>query len=353
MANHGSIHDSDVTLCHLAPPIPLTQLRAVGYYCFMFNAAQLEKTCRVLEAMERPLKLRLNPGSDPEDKFARALVRVVEQLVRAAPDKLTVEELAPQELAPQDRPRLDVENVRYQAVPFGPELDPFLELLVALSRRAQKPSHTQLAPATLQVMMAPTCPNCPRVVAACGRVAAAHAQVQLEVVDVQYFADLAGAVKSVPTVIVDATRSLVGNLSERELLKVLAERSSDDYVQKTLVSMIETGRFGDAVSLLVSPPGQVALAAMLVSSTMAERIGLMLATEEALETNDRCLDGAVVHLLPLLKAPDANLRGDVADLLGKIGSPVARTGLEALGTDPNADVREIAADALEMLRKPS
>ena len=80
-------------------------------------------------------------------------------------------------------------------------------------RRAQKPSHTQLAPATLQVMMAPTCPNCPRVVAACGRVAAAHAQVQLEVVDVQYFADLAGAVKSVPTVIVDATRSLVGNLS--------------------------------------------------------------------------------------------------------------------------------------------
>jgi alkyl hydroperoxide reductase subunit AhpF len=314
----------------------------------MFNAAQLEKACRMLDAMERPLQIRLNPGADSADKFSRALCRVVEQLVLSAPDKLTVVDLAP-----VDRPHLDVENVRYRAVPFGPELEPFLALLVALSGPESRLAPEQLAPAALQVMMAPTCPNCPRVVTVCGRVAAAHAQVQLEVVDVQYFADLAGAVKSVPTVIVDSTRSLVGNLSEQALLEVLAERTSGDYVKKTLASMIETGRFGDAVSLLVSPPGQVALAAMLASSTMPERIGLMLATEEALEANDRCLDGAVVHVLPLLKAPDANLRGDVADLLGKIGSPVARTGLEGLGSDPNPDVREIAADALDMLRKPS
>ncbi len=319
----------------------------------MFNAAQLEKACRMLEAMERPLQLRLNPGIDPTDKFSRALCRVVEQLLRAGADKLTMVELAPEDLLPEERPHLDVENVRYRAVPFGPELEPFLELLVALSGAERPGPPDPIAPATLQVMMAPTCPNCPRVVAACGRVAAAHPQIQLEVVDVQYFADLAGAVKSVPTVIVDSTRSLVGNLSERDLLDVLSERTSGDYVQKTLASMIETARFGDAVSLLVSPPGQVALATLVASSTMPERVGLMLATEEALEANDRCLDGAVPHLLPLLGAPDANLRGDVADLLGKIGSPVARTGLEGLESDPNPDVREIAADALEMLRKPS
>lgn len=314
----------------------------------MFNAAQLEKACRVLGAMERPLQLRLNPGEDSSDKFARALCSVVEQLVRAAPDKLTVVDLPP-----AGRPRLDVENVGYRAVPFGPELEPFLDLLVALSGSERSPGHEHLAPAAVQVMIAPTCPNCPGVVAACGRVVAARPQVQLEVVDVQYFADLAGAVKSVPTVIVDGTRSLVGALSEQELLEVLAERTSDDYVVKTLASMIETGRFGDAVPLLASPPGQAALAAMLASSTMQERIGLMLAAEEALGVNARCLDAAVPLLLPLLEASDANLRGDVADLAGKIGAPVARTALEALLSDPNPDVCEIATDSLQMLRKPS
>lgn len=302
----------------------------------------------MLEAMERPLQLRLNPGADPTDKFARALCSVVEQLVRAAPDKLTVVESVP-----TARPRLDVENVCYRAVPFGPELEPFLELLVALSGPERPLADEHLAPAALQVMMAPTCPNCPGVVAVCGRVVAAHPQVRLEVVDVQYFADLAGAVKSVPTVIVDGTRSLVGALSEQELLDVLAERSSDDYVVKTLASMVETGRFGDAVPLLASPPGQAAMAAMLVSSSISERIGLMLAAEASLEVNARCLDAAVPHLLPLLEAPDANLRGDVADLVGKIGAPVARTALEALLSDPNPDVCEIAADSLQMLRKPS
>jgi len=314
----------------------------------MFKAAQLEKTCWMLQDMSRPLELRLNPGANPKDKFSRALGRVVEQLVRAAPDKLTVVEVAP-----AGRPRLDVENVCYRAVPFGPELEPFLELLVALSWGGAPPAGERLAPAALRIMIAPTCPNCPGVVAACGRVAAAQPQVRLEVVDVQYFADLAGGVKSVPTVIIDGTRTLVGMLSERDLLDALAERSRGDYVVKTLASMIETGRFGDAVPVLVSPPGQAALAAMLASSTMQERIGLMLAAEEALEINAHCLDGAVPYVLPLLKGSDASVRGDAADLLGKIGAPVARTALEALLSDPHPDVCEIAADSLQMLRKPS
>jgi alkyl hydroperoxide reductase subunit AhpF len=314
----------------------------------MFNAAQLEKACRILESLQGPLELRLHPGADPQDKLSRALRGVVEQLVLAAVGKLRVTEQPG-----RDRPHLDVRNVRYRAVPFGPELDPFLELLVALSASGAPWADEELAPARLQVMMAPTCPNCPHVVAACGRVAATRPQVQLEVVDVQYFSDLAGAVKSVPTVIVDGTRSLVGALSERDLLDALAERSRSGYETKTLASMIETGRFADAVPLLASPSGQAALAAMLARSTMQQRIGLTLAVEEALGASGRCLDGAVPLVLPLLEAPDANLRGDVADLLGKIGAPAARTALEVLSADPNPDVREIAADALEMLRKPS
>ncbi|MFH2009355.1 MAG: thioredoxin family protein [bacterium] len=318
----------------------------------MFDTAQLEMACRVLEALEQPLELRLNPGPDRSDVFSRALYRVAEQLVLAGGSKLKLVEVDP---GPESdaRPSLTVGHVRYCAVPFGPELEPFLELLVALSRAEGPPPGEQLAPASLQVMMAPTCPNCPRVVAACAQVVASRPQVGLEVVDVQYFRELAGNVKSVPTVIIDGARTVVGALGSAELLELLRERSSAGYVQSSLSSMIENGRFADAVPLLTSAPGCIALAVLMKQGTMQERIGLLLAVEEALAADPHALDSALPHVLPLAEEADANLRGDAADLLGRIGAPGARDALTTLLSDDNPDVRDVAADALEMLRQPS
>jgi hypothetical protein len=361
----------------------------------MFANAQLELACRMLEQMESVIELRLDPGPDPQDKFSRALCQVVEEICRAGRDKIQLVRVEPPRA---DRPLLTVANVRYRAVPFGPELEPFLELLVRLSRRQQDaapgstpspdtgapaetgapakdpgapdphpaapgrhltaggpdtPPPDELPPARLQVMMAPTCPNCPRAVTAANRVAADHPAVELEVVDVQYFGDLAGSVRSVPTLIIDGTRTVVGGVGEQELLELLRERSSQSYVQRSLQSMLESGRMADVPPLLASAAGQQALCALLDGSTMQQRIGLMLAAEETLAANPHALDGSVPCLLPLLGSADSALRGDTADLLGRIGAPGARSALERLLEDPDADVREVAADALSMLREPS
>ncbi len=326
----------------------LTEGAEVGPEGAMFRAAQLEKACRVLARMRGDLCLRFDPGLDPEDKLSLALHRAARQVLRAAPHRLELRQVSGGEL-----PCLEVQNVRYRAVPFGPELGPFLELLVDLSSRGSPPEVGELAPAELRVLIAPTCPNCPGAVSACAGVAATFPQVRLEVVDAQYYPDLAGSVRSVPTVIVDSGRSLVGGVSEAELLEVLTERSTEEYVQQTLRSMVETGRFSEATALLADRKGQAAMAALLARSTMADRIGLMLAAQEALAASARCMDGAVEVLLPLLGVPDANLRGDVAYLLGRIGAPAARSALERLRSDPDPDVREVAADSLGMLRKPS
>ena len=79
---------------------------------------------------------------------------------------------------------------------------------------------------------------------------------------------------------------------------------------------------------------------------------LMLATEEALAQDSASLDGLVPALGALLHADDDALRGDSADLLGEIGHPAAASALEEALDDPNPDVAEIAAEALEEVRKP-
>ncbi len=113
-------------MSHLAPA------PAVRYKAIMFANAQLELACRMLEQMESAIELRLDPGPDPEDKFSRALCQVVEEICRAGRDKIQLVRVEPSRA---ERPLLSVANVRYRAVPFGPELEPFLELLVRLSRR--------------------------------------------------------------------------------------------------------------------------------------------------------------------------------------------------------------------------
>jgi HEAT repeat protein len=56
-------------------------------------------------------------------------------------------------------------------------------------------------------------------------------------------------------------------------------------------------------------------------------------------------------LVDVLASPDGALRGDTADLLGQIGDGRAVEALEALRSDPNPDVAEVAADAIEQIRQ--
>jgi HEAT repeat protein len=79
----------------------------------------------------------------------------------------------------------------------------------------------------------------------------------------------------------------------------------------------------------------------------------MMAAEEALEADREALDGLAPRLVPILSTEHAALRGDTADLIGRIGHPVATNALRTLLDDPNPDVAEIASEALEQVRHRS
>ena len=61
------------------------------------------------------------------------------------------------------------------------------------------------------------------------------------------------------------------------------------------------------------------------------------------------LDDLVASLVALLDHEDQALRGDTADLLGRIGHPAAKAPLMNLLDDQNQEIVEAAQDALDEL----
>ena len=111
--------------------------------------------------------------------------------------------------------------------------------------------------------------------------------------------------------------------------------------------MIHQARFEHAARLLVEKQAAERLISLWKDSTMSERMGIMLTVERVLEIKRSALDSIVHELAGILRSDDASLRGDTADLLGKIGHPDALEGLKPLLDDPNPDVAEIAMEAIE------
>ncbi|OSM02332.1 hypothetical protein MAIT1_02458 [Magnetofaba australis IT-1] len=79
------------------------------------------------------------------------------------------------------------------------------------------------------------------------------------------------------------------------------------------------------------------------------RLGIMVVLEELRGTD--LAQPLASALLPLVSHPSPRIRGDAATALGLTGSPIALPPLLALAGDADAQVREVAADALEELRE--
>ncbi|NOZ86576.1 MAG: hypothetical protein GXP49_09950 [Deltaproteobacteria bacterium] len=252
------------------------------------------------------------------------------------------------------------DNIHYLALPEGPELLPFLNCLVGLARGVVGITAGWLRDlanlrheAELLVFVTPSCPHCPVAVDAALKVGTATPLVTVSIVDAEQYPELSGSlnVKSVPACFLDRGLVFFGEITPKELVSAILSRDKPGFQAAELVSLVETGRFEQAAGLLLGEHGTDALHGALENSSLNLRMGLFLAVERALEQDARGLDKAVNRLIDLLHSPDAALRGDVGDILGRIGSPLAVPALIELCGDLNPDVAEIASDALESIER--
>ena len=107
------------------------------------------------------------------------------------------------------------------------------------------------------------------------------------------------------------------------------------------------------VDLFKTEPGLYGLLGeLLASPEMGVRLGTSALVEELAVTDPSRRPLAAAALAPLLAADDPVQRGDAAWLLGFVGGAGELPALETLAEkDPNADVREAAAEAAGKIRE--
>lgn len=237
-----------------------------------------------------------------------------------------------------------------------------LEAMVdpALVEALQTPLGKLTKEVEILLFVAPGCPSCPHQLRTAAALAMASEKVQVEVVDATTDREAAAhyEIQSVPTTVVDDELILVGVKHPLQMAELLLAREGPEGEMALFSSLVESGRIEDAADrLLYSPDPEAAHKAFFSlwsQSTLQDRMGLSLVVEEALDQNPEGLD----DLVPLFVAglggdgpltQDLARKGDTADLLGQIGHPDARPCLETLSQDPNPEVAEAAADALEDL----
>ncbi len=248
-------------------------------------------------------------------------------------------------------------NIRYLALPEGHEEAPFVEALAALAR-GERPDGDWAQrlgeldrPAEVLVFIAASCPHCPQAVRAALQLALASDQVQVTIVDAQFFEALAARykVRSVPTTILDGGYTTIGVEPAIKLAQRLLARDDPAGEGEVFASLLDSGRLDDAAQRMVVGKSLPAFLGAWRKSTTAARVALMLCAQKAMATKREALDPLVGELLDLLGVEDAALRGDTADLLGQIGHLDAAGSLKPLLDDPNPDVAEIAEEALDAI----
>ncbi len=330
-------------------------------------SSQIESAQETLHTLNQSVSLAFDPGADETLPFVQKLHQFASLLVAKAPKNLQLSWVSPH--LRSQFPSLSMDNITYQALPVGREFEPFIEALAMLANGARDQTAAQemsglverinasgtshISPATLDVFIAPDCPHCPQLVRSCMKLAFLFKQVTLRVIDVEFSAQHYPSIRSVPTLIIDGFRTVIGVMSPLDVLDMLIERSDSSYLFKTLSSMVETGQIQRAVQLLTQENGFSAMGQLLAEGTLQQRMGLMLVVEESLSQDPNSLDGSLPHLIPLLSHENSTIRGDTADVLGQIGAPGAKEALSRLLGDEHPDVREIALEALGRLRAPS
>jgi alkyl hydroperoxide reductase subunit AhpF len=318
-----------------------------------------EKVREKLANSKGSLDVVLHPAAGEESALEAPLTQVARQIEQASGGALNVE--LGDGIGLVALPCLTIAHrgagrIHYQALPHGPEGRPFVEALLGPTRNGPDTSEhwvERLAalerPVELLVFVGANCPHCPGAVRSANRLALASPLVTVSIVDVQAHANLADHfnVRAVPLTILDGDLAVTGVVHSAELVDKILSRDDESHGRDLLLSLVEQGRFGHAALRIGTAPGAADFVAIWGSSSTSLRIGLLMAVETALEDDRAALDGLVDGLLPVLRHEDPALRGDTADLLGKIGHPAAADALRALVDDPNRDVAEIASEALE------
>jgi hypothetical protein len=248
-------------------------------------------------------------------------------------------------------------NIVYAALPTGHQFPAFLKILERIGcggyRIPKDGFLSDSSPAELVVLISDSCPRCPLVVEAAGLLACGNPSIEASFVDVIQFQDFVKEyrIRSVPVTILDKQIVLIGAISAERIKELVQSRGTPKFEMEVVLSLIERHDISGAAGYLDRETGRAVVLDLLQDTEFSKRLSALVVLEKELDDNPDAVRAMVPSFIPMLSHSDARIRGDVADLLGKVGDPTVIPHLEPLASDPDPDVAESALDAIEELKK--
>ena len=280
-----------------------------------------------------------------------------DNLTRLAP-KIKISKM---EADRRDPPQILIgSSLRYQAVPAGYELPPFLEALAAHesgSMNLTEPIKTLLKknklPATLTVFIAPHCTFCPQVVRRLITLPMVDKQLQLTIVDGTLFPEMVQKqqIRSVPTIVLDNQFRWTGSVPMEELIEAISSRDPASLSPASLESIINEGGAPRLAAMMLGAEKLFpAFYEVLTHKKWPIRLGAMVVVEEIVEANPNLAAELLAPLWRRFHQLPAQIQGDILHVFGEIGDPCSVSWLKSvLSGDFDPEVEEAANEALERI----
>lgn len=291
-----------------------------------------------------------NPTSEPFKVFCDELTRLVPGI-----------QVKREEPSTDDPPQIILGgNLRYQAVPTGHELQPFLDALAALDSddfKISDPARTRLKknkfPADLTVFIAPQCAFCPQVVQRLIALPLTDNKIQLKIIDGSLFPESLQAhdIKTVPTILLDDQFRWIGSVPLEEIIDAITTRDPASLGSVSLESILGDGGAGRLASMMLESKKLFpAFYDVLTHAKWPTRLGAMVVMEEIAEENPELAAEGLNPLWDRFQYASAQIQGDILHVFGEIGDPRAVPWLRTvLAGEFDPEVKEAAQDALSVL----
>ena len=251
-------------------------------------------------------------------------------------------------------------GLRYQAVPAGHELQPFLEALTAIGsdppaidENAKARLKKDRLPATLTLFIAPQCTFCPAVVRQLIPLPLIDDKIQLVIIDGTLFPEIAEAnkISAVPTLLLDEQFRWTGSVPLEEIINTINTRDPASLGAASLENILKEGQASHLTAMMLNDNKiYPAFYDLLIHHKWPVRLGAMVVMEEIAAQNPVMASEVIDFLWDRFHQLPDQVRGDILYMFGEIQDRRAVKWLEeVLGGEYTAEVKEAAREALEKL----
>lgn len=292
-----------------------------------------------------------------DDERSKTFRNFCDNLTRMAPNV----KVKPENNKESTFPAIQVGNVRYQAIPGGKVLEPFLDILAnrgtptptAKVSVQNKLSDNQI-PAWLKIYIMPHCPFCPKTVVQFLSLVKGNPSIKLTLIDGALFPEMAASdnIHSAPTVLLEDQFRWTGSIQIQEVVDMILNRNPSQISAASLKAMFEDGS-AVAVANMMLDRGEIfpAFMDLLVHEKWPVRLAAMVVFETIAEENRKLAGQTIPFLWDCFSRAEDTVKGDILYLLGNAGDKTVIPKIETLLDGPYpVEVIDAAKEALETLK---